>query len=227
MRDRDPLTALADESRTLSALLRRLSAADFERLTNCPPWNLNELVVHIAASIRLDDDALLAAPPGSVLMTAADYYRRPERDTSEYRQRNVDQTRQLARRILPRTSATRFFDEVASDTLDTLGRRDLGQPVQVPGRGPMKLADWVVTRVVSVAAHGLDVALTVDQRPWTRRSALDVMRPVLVSLLGAEPPAQLGWDAQTLLEVGTGRRELTSDERAILGIAQARFPLLS
>jgi len=91
----------------------------------------------------------------------------------------------------------------------------------------MKLADWVVTRVVSVAAHGLDVALTVDLRPWTRRSALDVMRPVLVSLLGAEPPAQLGWDAQTLLEVGTGRRELTSDERAILGIAQARFPLLS
>jgi hypothetical protein len=91
----------------------------------------------------------------------------------------------------------------------------------------MKLADWVVTRVMSVPAHGLDVALTLGSEPWTTRPALDVTRPVLISLLGAQPPAQLGWDDRTVLAAGTGRRALTSRERAVLGALQDRFPLLS
>jgi len=50
---------------------------------------------------------------------------------------------------------------------------------------------------------------------------------VLISLLGAEPPARLGWDDRTLLAAGTGRRALTHHERAVLGSLQNRFPLLS
>ena len=76
MRDWEPLTALAEESLALSAVL--LDAEVFERPTNCPPWDLKELVVHTAASIGL----------------------------------------------------------------------------------------WTVTRVISVAAHGVDVALTLRRTPW-------------------------------------------------------------
>src|SRR5215204_3634107 len=102
-RDRGPLTALHDESRALSAVLRQVDPGDFVRPTNCPPWNLNELVVHIAMSIHLgDDDDLPAAAPLSEVMTAADYYRRPERDTSAYRQSNVERTRKAAGDVLAR-----------------------------------------------------------------------------------------------------------------------------
>jgi hypothetical protein len=80
---------------------------------------------------------------------------------------------------------------------------------------------------MSVAAHSLDVALTLGLQPWTTQPALQVTRPVLTSLLGAEPPAPLDWDDQTLLAAGTGRRKLTSHERAVLGSLQNRFPLLS
>ena len=227
-RDRGPLTALHDESRALSAVLRQVDPGDFVRPTNCPPWNLNELVVHIAMSIHLgDDDELAAATPLSGVMTTADYYRRPERDTSYYRQSNVDRTKEAAGDILARISAARWFDEVSRDTVLRLSRLDLGRLVQIPGCGPMKLADWVSTRVMSVAAHGLDVALTLGLEPWTTRSALDVTSPVLISLLGTKPPAQLGWDDRTLLAAGTGRRALTSPERAVLGPLQNRFPLLS
>jgi uncharacterized protein (TIGR03083 family) len=227
-RDRGPLTALNDESRALSAVLRQVDPGDFGRPTNCPPWNLNELVVHIAMSIHLgDDDEVPAATSLSASMTAADYYRRPERDTSDYRQSNVDRTREAASDVLARTSAARWFDEVSRDTVRRLSRLDLGRVVQIPGCGPMKLADWVATRVMSVAAHGLDVALTLHLEPWTTPPALDVTCPVLISLLGTEPPAQLGWDDQTLLAAGTGRRALTSPERAVLGPLQDRFPLLS
>ena len=227
-RDRAPLTALHDESRALSAVLRQADPGDFGRPTNCPPWNLNELVVHIAMSIHLgDDDELPAAAPGAAVMSAADYYRRPERDTSDYRQSNVDRTRKEARDVLARMPAARWFDEVSQDTVMRLSRLDLGRFLQIPSCGPMKLADWVVTRVMSVAAHGLDVALTLGLEPWTGRAALEVTHPVLISLLGAEPPARLGWDDQTLLAAGTGRRALTQHERAVLGSLQDRFPLLS
>jgi uncharacterized protein (TIGR03083 family) len=227
-RDRGPLTALRDESRALSAALRQVDPGDFGRPTNCPPWNLNELVVHIAMSIHLgDDDEFPAATPLSEVITAADYYRRPERDTSDYRQSNVDRTRDAATDVLARTTAARWFDEVSQDTVLRLSRLDHGRLIQVPGCGPMNLADWVSTRVMSVAAHGLDVALTLDQEPRSTRTALDITRPVLIALLSAEPTAQLGWDDRTLLAAGTGRRALTSAERAVLGPLQNSFPLLS
>jgi uncharacterized protein (TIGR03083 family) len=227
-RDRAPVMALHDESRALSAVLRRADPGDFGRPTNCPPWNLNELVIHIAMSIHLGgDDELPAARPHSDVMTAAGYYRRPERDTSHYRQSNVDRTTVAASDVLARTTAPRWFDQVSQDTVQRLSRLDLGRFVQIPGCGPMKLADWVITRVMSVAAHGLDVALTLGLEPWTTRPALDVTCPVLISLLRAQPPAQLGWDDRTLLAAGTGRRALTFPERAALGALQDRFPLLS
>jgi hypothetical protein len=80
MRDWEALTALAEESQALSAVLLDLEADQFQRPTNCPPWNLKELVVHTAASIGLRDD--FGSPEaGAPLRSAADYYRRPERAT--------------------------------------------------------------------------------------------------------------------------------------------------
>ena len=179
-------------------------------------------------SIHLgEDDELPAAPPLSEVMTAADYYRRPERDTSDYRQSNVERATEAAGDVLAGMTAARWFDEVSRDTVLRLSRLDLGRVVQIPSCGPMKLADWVSTRVMSVAAHGLDVALTLGLQPWTTQTALDVTCPVLIALLDTEPPAQLGWDDCTLLAAGTGRRALTPRERAVLGSLQDRFPLLS
>jgi hypothetical protein len=75
-------------------------------------------------SIHLgDDDELPAATPRSGVLAAADYYRRPERDTSDYRQSNVDGTQQAASDVLARMSAARWFDEVSQDTVLRLSRR--------------------------------------------------------------------------------------------------------
>ncbi|MBN6057186.1 maleylpyruvate isomerase N-terminal domain-containing protein, partial [Nonomuraea sp. RK-328] len=227
MLDPDPLVALAEEGRALSAVLQELEPQDLQLPTNCPPWDLQELVVHIAASISLSDAGFPDAAPQTPLVSAADYYRRPERDTQAYRQSNVDRTQELTRRILASTSAARWFDQISHDSITRLSQENLDRIVLISGRGAMKLADWVITRVVSVAAHGLDVALTVKQAPWTSPAALHVVRPVFTTLLGAEIPAALNWDDQTLLAAATGRRALTGDERALLGPQGERFPLLS
>jgi uncharacterized protein (TIGR03083 family) len=222
----DALVALRQEIQALSTVLHELNPAQFTRPTNCPPWNLRELVVHTAASIAIRSP-FATAEPQSILASAADYYRRPERDTSEYRQRNVDRTQQQSRTVPAGTPPALWFDEVSRDTVATLSDDDPDRAVLVHDRGAMRLADWVVTRVVSVAAHGLDVAITLDRQPWTTRPALTIIRPVFVDLLGAEPPASLRWDDPTLLATATGRRALTDAERLLLGPGYERFPLLS
>jgi len=78
MSEWEALSALAEESRTLSAVLLDLDAEQFQRPTNCPPWDLKELVVHTAASIALPGD-YRSAEPGAPLRSAADYYRLHER----------------------------------------------------------------------------------------------------------------------------------------------------
>lgn len=221
------VVALADECRALSSVLRELAPAEFATATNCPPWDLRELVVHIGDSIRGTGDQFTPAEPDDQPLSAADYYRRPQRATPAYRQRNVDRTQTLARTVPATVSAAQWFDDVSRHTLATLDRRDLDQVVLIPGRGAMRLADWVTTRVISVAAHGLDVAITLGRTPWTTPSALHVSHPVLVDLLGGQPPELLGWDERDLLVAGTGRRPLTGPQRDVLGRSAERFPLLS
>ena len=223
----DVLNVLLAESRALSAVLHTLTPGDLARPTNCPPWDLQELVVHTAASIWVGDTPFPAAEPDAKLHDAADYYRRPERDTTAYRQDNVDRTQQLAQRVLATTSAADWFDEVLTKTVDVLGGQRLDGVVDVAGRGAMKLSDWLLTRIFSVAAHGLDVAITLGRDPWTTPEALQAVRPIFVALLDGEPPSGLGWDDQTFLAVASGRRALTDHERVLLGPHARRFPLIS
>lgn len=221
------LTALTREIQALSAVLDKLEAPDLSQATNCPPWSLEELIVHIAASIRVGDTQFPRAEPHEQPGTAADYYRRPERATSSYRQDNVDRTAQLTQEVTTEKSAVRWFDDVATQTVAALSGWDLDQVVVVPGRGAMRLADWVTTRVISVAAHGLDVAITLGYEPWTTRSALEAVCPVMVELLGTPLPETLNWDDATLLATATGRRAMTGREAELLGPHANRFPLLS
>jgi uncharacterized protein (TIGR03083 family) len=226
MAGEDALAALQAECGALSEVLGGLGEAEFGRPTNCPPWNLAELVVHIGMSISVEDPPPPAAS-GGVLVSAAAYYRRPERDTARYRQGNVDRTREVAAAVLQTVSAARWFDQVHLGAVATLSQLDPHQVVHISGVGSMRLADWLLTRVMSVAAHGLDVAITLDRPPWTTQAALSQTTPVLAALLGMPAPAELGWDDQALLAAGTGRRRLTETERSILGPGHDRFPLLS
>jgi uncharacterized protein (TIGR03083 family) len=227
MSEWEALTALAEESRTLSAVLLELDAEEFQRPTNCPPWDLKELVVHTAASIGLRGD-LPDPQSGAPLVSAADYYRRPERATPAYRRRNVESGQALAAGLPAGMTAAAMFDQIWRETVSRLRDQDPDRRVQIAAAGgSMRLADWTVTRVISVAAHGLDVALTLEREPWTTSPALTVMRGVFLSLLGAALPSGLAWDDQRLLEVATGRRALTDQDRKGLGSLQERFPLLS
>ena len=218
---RPALVAFDAECAALVHALEDLTSDDWNRPTNCPPWDLHELVVHIAFSVRLPDAVMVTdEPPGA---TAVDYYRRPERATTGYRSDNVERTQRAARRV-ERGDAASLVKRVSAATSATFASLAPDRTLEA-ARRKLTVDDYALTRLMSVAAHGVDVAITLSRPPWTTQDALDALRPVLVDLLGETPPS--AWTDQDLLELGTGRRMLTAADTSALGSAVARFPLLS
>jgi len=217
---------LADECGATISVLEELPEDDFARPTNCPPWNLKELVVHTRFSITVPDPLPVPAP-GARLCEAADYYRRPERNSEEYRSDNVRIAQELAQRFPSGQSAARDFDRTIQMLTTRFERDDLGTPIRYGDFRALTLGDYLLTRLLAVAAHGIDMALTLEMKPWTRSATATLLRPMLVSLLGDEPPPTLSWSDRDLLEIGTGRRLLSAGERDKLGAMADAFPLIS
>jgi len=211
----DALTALRLEGDAFARAIDAATAQQLSRTSNCPPWTLAELVVHTAGSIHID--AMPESDPGLDLHDAADYYRRPERDTPEYRDRNVRQTQAAAARILATTSVAECFTGALQRATDTAASIGMDRVVQIRAVGPMLFGEWLRTRVISVAAHALDVAITMRRSAWTTAAAQQLIRPVLLDLLGDTPPSELGWNDQRFLATATGRSELTEAEQRSLG----------
>jgi mycothiol maleylpyruvate isomerase-like protein len=87
----------------------------------------------------------------------------------------------------------------------------------------LRTADFIATLAVEAAVHYLD--LTADLAHASPDPvSLGLVTRVLDGLLGAPRPA--GWDEQTYVLKGTGRLPLSDAERAGLGPASDRFPLL-
>lgn len=219
--------ALAEECTALTAVLQSLGESDYERPTNCPPWNLKQLVAHVLGSTCIDVEKLPRPSAGSPVVRSADYYRRAERSEEAYRSGNVDRWLAVAARFSSGREVTETFAGLWPKTIAQTRVCDPGLLVAMSWGPAMSLEDYLITRVIGLAAHGVDVAITLGRDAWTTAAALEVSRPTLVDLLGAEPPSELRWTDQDLLEVGTGRRVANEAEVALLGDLAGRFPLLS
>ena len=169
MTSRLTLEAFDAECSTLVAVVRGLTPLQLSSPTNCPPWTLHELVVHIADSIETPEAEIGAPLARADRHTAADYYRRPERRTVDYRTRNVDHARQLAAAVHPDDDAE-LLDAAWQQTSVTMARHQPDQLLRTAGL-TLALDDYLLTRVMSVAAHGIDVAITLERPPFTSGSA--------------------------------------------------------
>jgi uncharacterized protein (TIGR03083 family) len=221
----DLLVAFRDEAEALDGIVAGLSEDDFSRPTNCPPWNVKELLTHIAIVVPPAGalhDAPNSKPPD--IDEAADYYRNPDRRTAGYHPRIAADTQAAAANLEDGAAAARLLTTRWRLALEEWTTSDPDRVVETR-QGTILLTDYAVTRLVSHAAHGLDLALSLGREPWTTPAALAVMRPVYVSLLGGPPPDE--WSDQYFFACATGRRALTQADRAVAGPVADRFPLLS
>ena len=189
------------EAVAIEAALSGIDAAGFDGPTNCPPWTVKELVVHIWQTLVLPR---AFRPPTGSPARAADWYRRAERETDAYRAANADRAREAATRFASGQDAIVAMVDAARGIRDRLVEVEAATVIGHPAVGAIAFGDFVVTRVISVAVHGIDVALSLRIEPFTTSEALDTTAGVVEELLGRSA-ADLGCSHEELVLWATGR----------------------
>jgi uncharacterized protein (TIGR03083 family) len=218
------LDDLVSECRSLTEQLRRCEEADFAGATRLPAWTVKELLGHLWRGLDRIQWGLSHRPPAVADADSLSYWRR------------FDPTRAAPIRAEHATEVASRFETGAALVADV--ERIVRDGVRLaaaapPGRvvgtwGPtLRLDDFLATRLLEVAVHGLDLAHALDRPPWLTPAGSRVTRSILTGLLGSEPPGVQRMGDLAFIETGTGRRRLTGAERATLGEAARRFPLLA
>jgi hypothetical protein len=80
----------------------------------------------------------------------------------------------------------------------------------------MLLSDFLTTRVVELAVHGVDIADALDRPPWLTAGAAESVQRLMFGPGWRTAVAELGWDPVTLLRRTTGRARLTAADSSQL-----------
>jgi len=198
--------ALTDEGDALYHALRDLEPGDFDRPTGCPPWTVRDLLAHVHTAVRRTLDMLEGPTPAAAEVDAVGYYRPDHRfDAAADAERVAAAQRET-------TDGQSLVDGIADACRRVAAAGPADRLVTTRHGDAMTLDDFVVTRVVEVAVHGVDLALALDRPPWTTQAA----RRVVLDLFPAAAHAaaeQFGWDDQMFLAKATGRAPLVGAER--------------
>ena len=199
--------------------------------TRCAPWDVAALSVHTVGALNQALVALDGTSPdiSDELVSAAGYYVPEVRFSPEVNSARVDSAMERAARRADAAEPGRVLWE----SWGALAERLPGEPsdrTMVTRHGdPMFLTDYLVTRVVELALHGLDLADALGREPWTSPAALDLVCGVLFD--GVDPAelerllpgrADTAGTALAAVRAVTGRADSEVD-RSALEAAGVRF----
>ena len=226
------LEAFAGEAQSLAAGMASVPAAAFSRVSPCPPWTVGELLRHGAtAAGRVCGMLAEPEPPAAGLVPAAGYYRAGPRFSAAT---NADRIAAAQRDAAGRSPAQlrTDFDRAWRAAAADVGSAAPGRRVRTRHGDPMLLTDFMRSRVLELAVHGLDLAAGTGQPPWLTEAAAGVVEELILpggsdgggSGSGAAGlRGELGWDRATLIAKATGRSPLTSAERGAVTAAGLRW----
>jgi uncharacterized protein (TIGR03083 family) len=206
-------TAFRDECERLGAILRRLDDGHLDLRTPCPPWTVRELLAHVRAGVGRLAGMLAAPAPARAEVDAAGYFGAakfvPAVDGAR-----IDTARREACELTDAPAVAAEFERAWRATSDAVAGQPPGRVVRTRHGDAMTMDDFLVTRVVEVGVHGLDLAVALDREPWLTPAAAAVIVGLLTG--GRAVPEELGWDGLTLVLKATGRAPLTTGERAVV-----------
>ena len=216
----------------LTTLVDGLLDDDFARVTRCPGWTVAELVAHCEGMlIRLVGEN--ARPvEGAAEIDRVGYYRYdpdgpregedPVKTFSEVIQERVIE--EVAGRTPSQLKAS--LAGAVDGALDGVRSIPADRVIKRSGHPKMAFGEFIASRNLEFGVHTMDIADAVGAPERVEPDAAEIITGILEALLGESPPPELGWDATTFILIGTGRRELTAQESAILGSVAVRFPLI-
>lgn len=231
-REHDPLEVFIAEAERLSERLRELDDDVWDLPTACEPWTVRELLGHIAVTVSwlpgmLHSTERVPADAAEPLVSARDYYRPDPRFSPQTNSRRIELGQEYAQRTNGNGAATlAMFEHEWRRAAAMCAAEAEGRVVRTRHGDAMLLDDFLVTRVVEVAVHGLDLAAAVRREPWLTASAAELLMVLLVGDDGAagdggleraeQVRRQLAWEPATFVAKATGREPVSDAERSEL-----------
>ena len=210
--------AFGAEGRQLSRVLAGLDDVAFARPTACAPWTVAELAYHVRMTMgRLPGMLAAPEPAGSDLVSAAGYYRADQRFSAAANEGRIESAQRGAAALAG--AAARARDVEVARRQAELALRDAppGRVVTTRHGDRMLLREFLRTRVLELAVHGLDLAAALDREPWVTAQAAHVTEDLLLPPAAAgRLRAQTGWDRVGLIARLTGRRPVTPAEAELI-----------
>lgn len=211
------------EAGRLAQAVTGLSEADWRRPTGCVPWRVRDLLGHVRVVIAWLPGMLAAESPVRAEVSAAEYYRPDERFAEGTNAARILVAQQHA-------AAQGGGEALAADFAETWRRVHAlclaepdGRIVRTRHGDAMLLSEFLLTRVVELAVHGLDLAAALDREPWLTSEAGDAVEGLLLDGAGAATVRRLGWDQVTFLRKATGREPISEAEAQAVRRAGIRW----
>ncbi|MDI6097224.1 maleylpyruvate isomerase N-terminal domain-containing protein [Actinoplanes sp. NEAU-A12] len=208
------LDAFRIEAEALSRAVASLSENEWRLATRCEPWTVRELVGHVRVVIAWLPGMLAAAEPDRAEVSAVEYYRPDDRFTVRTNAARIS----LAQDYAAGQSGGAALVEDFTATwrrVDRLCRAEREDRVVLTRHGDaMLLSQFLLTRVVEIAVHGLDVADALGRTPWLSRQAGDVLMELQLGPQWRDAVRELGWDRPGFLRRATGRQPIEAADVA-------------
>ncbi len=234
MNPRQAVEAFRAEAAALSHETAELSDDELRRPSPCPPWTIADLLCHIVIGAdrigQAIDAAGAAGPPAGELVTAVGYYQPDARFSAAVNADRIDIAAALAARLGSAAAIGAELTAAARRSLELLETAPPDQEVRTRHGDRMLLSQFVITRVVELAVHGLDVAAGLHRSPWLTDQAAAVLDELLLPTLSQHEVDglrdQLGVDRAGLIAALTGRAPLSAaDEVTLARCGVARLAL--
>lgn len=208
------IDAFRIESWRLSQAVSGEDAASFARPSPCPPWTVGELLYHVRMGVGRLPGMLAAPDPGGTrLVPAAAYYRSDQRFSAAANAARVESAQRGAAALATATALVRDFDQVRREACALLEEAPPALVVLTRHGDRMLLTEFLRTRVLELAVHGLDLAAGLARRPWMSPQAASVIEGLMLpSGAAGDLRTELGWDQVALVARITGRHPLTAAE---------------
>jgi uncharacterized protein (TIGR03083 family) len=207
-----PLDALNTEAARLATVLSGLTAPDWTAPTRCTPWDAAALAAHITMSLARLDPMLDAPEPAAATVDAAGYYRPDERFSPDVNDVRVDSA--IAAAQAGGAAIAAGFTATWQRITARCAAAPAGRRVTTRHGDPMALADFLTTRVVEVAVHGIDLADALDRPRWTTPEAAAHLTALLLGPGRTDALTALDLDPVAFIAKATGRDAFTDTERA-------------
>ncbi len=182
MTDSSVRAALRVEAERLAAALATEPAAAFARPSPCPPWTVGDLLYHVRTGVARLSHMLAEREPSAdaeSLVTAAGYFS-PDHRFSPATNADRIASAQHGAAGLPAEAMAADFESAWHEAWAAVRAAPPDRVVRTRHGDLMLLTEFLRTRVLELAVHGLDLATGLDRDPWLTPEAASAVADLVL-----------------------------------------------